>query len=363
MRSRRGTTGQNEPEATGARLEGEYAAVLGQIDPGREFQRSVVLGEASPGTMEQGGVEALPGLAASPFHSERVRDEVELLRRRPVGLDLEHARVEAEMVNPGSQLEPDYSLAFGASPNSGPRVARVETCEPSAGTGLELSGMGLGVTSSTSPSTSAKAGENLVPAAVNVSTTEGPSRTAGETEREEVFQNTAATGASGGGGQGPSDKDQRELIPDQGVTSPMEAMLAQVLEDNRQLRRRLEQVELHSHSSWHSGVQGEPAIGASPVSFTVEGGSHFSAPVQTWSELGRLVGIPARDLERPALGSFPGPGDDEVSAYRRGETVITSGAQPLMGCTQELSVVGGSSGLRGAEGLELVPFDREGFLH
>ena len=361
VRSRRGTTGQNEPEATGARLEGEYAAVLGQIDPGRELQRSVVLGEASPGTMEQGGVEALPGLAASPFHSERVRDEVELLRRRPVGLDLEHARVEAEMVNPGSPLEPDYSLAFGASPNSGPRVARVETCEPSAGTGLELSGMGVGVTSSTSPSTSAKAGENLVPAAVNVSPTEGPSRTAGETESEEVFQNTAATGASGCGGQGPSDKDQRELIPDQEITSPMEAMLAQVLEDNRQLRRRLEQAELHSHSSWHSGVQGEPAIGASPVSFTVEGGSHFSAPVQTWSELGRFVGIPARDQGRPALGSFPGPGDDEVSAYRRGETVITSGAQPLMGCTQGLSVVGGSSGLRGAEGLELVPFGKEGF--
>ena len=122
--------GKTSQRLSGSRLEGEYAATLGQVDPGRELQSSVsavVLGEASPSTMEQGGVEPLPVLAASPFHSERVKDEVELLRRRPIGLDREQARVEAERANPSSNLEPDYSLAFGADSNPGPRVAQVET--------------------------------------------------------------------------------------------------------------------------------------------------------------------------------------------------------------------------------------------
>ena len=165
------------------------------------------------------------------------------------------------------------------------------------GTGTELAETGMGVTSCTAPSTRAKAGETLGQAAITVTSTEGFSGTAGEIASEEVFQNISTTGPSVCGGQGPSEKDQRKLVPDHGLSPPMEAMLAQALEENGQLRRRLEQAELLSHSSWHSGVQGEPAVGTSPVSFTVEGGSHFSAPVQPWPDLGRFVGVPARDLE------------------------------------------------------------------
>ena len=79
VRSRRGANNQGEPVATGSQLEREYAAALSQADPGREFQGAVgltVAGEASPGTMEQGGAEPLPLLTASPFHSQRIHEEV-----------------------------------------------------------------------------------------------------------------------------------------------------------------------------------------------------------------------------------------------------------------------------------------------
>ena len=107
VRSRRGASAQGEPEteATGAHLERDYQTALGQADP-RMNPREVVTvpREASPGTLEQGGagggVESLPLPTASPFHSERVRDQVELLRKRPADLDYEQARVEAELLAP-----------------------------------------------------------------------------------------------------------------------------------------------------------------------------------------------------------------------------------------------------------------------
>ena len=78
VRSRRGANNQGEPVATGSQLERE-PAVFSQVDRGREFQGAVslaVTGEASPGTMEQGGAEPLPLLTASPFHSQRIHEEV-----------------------------------------------------------------------------------------------------------------------------------------------------------------------------------------------------------------------------------------------------------------------------------------------
>ena len=111
------------------------------------------------------------------------------------------------------------------------------------------------------------------------------------------------TGAS----QGPSVEDQRALVPDQGLSSRVEAMLSQVIEENRVLRRRLEQAELHSHSSWHSGLQGEPGVGMSPVSFTTEGVPRFGESVQAWPELGRFVGFPPGSMSVPIPTSVSGP--------------------------------------------------------
>ena len=136
VRSRRGVNNQGEPVATGSQLEREYAAALSQADPGREFQGAVgltVAGEASPGTMEQGEAEPLPLLTASPFHSQRIHEEVELLKKRPIGLDLEQARVDAGRTTQGDSLEPDYSLAFPSSSGFGPRVARVEATDSGIG--------------------------------------------------------------------------------------------------------------------------------------------------------------------------------------------------------------------------------------
>ena len=75
-----------------------------------------------------GGVDPRPPPTTSPFHSEKAREEVELLRRRPAALDLEQARMEAERVmtstakaHGASGLEPDYSAAFGGNSGVGPR--------------------------------------------------------------------------------------------------------------------------------------------------------------------------------------------------------------------------------------------------
>ncbi|CAE7255929.1 unnamed protein product, partial [Symbiodinium microadriaticum] len=93
-------------------------------------------GEVSPGTLESGGAagegerDNLP--VANPFHSERVRTEVELIRSRPSTLDAEAARLGMEVnetalgdlgLQAGEQ-EPDYSASFAAE--EPPRVARVE---------------------------------------------------------------------------------------------------------------------------------------------------------------------------------------------------------------------------------------------
>ena len=49
----------------------------------------------------------------------------------------------------------------------------------------------------------------------------------------------------------PLPEDPRELVPAASEGSRVEAMLLQVIEENRLLRSRLDQVE---RSSWHSGV-------------------------------------------------------------------------------------------------------------
>ena len=275
VRTRRGMSAQGEPEATGdsgAQWERDFTAALSQADPEMKPQgteKVLAAGEASPNTLEQGGAGGGAGQpqlpTASPFHSTKVKEEVELLRCRPAGLDLEQARVKAGVVSASGRdqlepLEPNYAAAFENSMEAGPRIARVEAeyglPGPFGNSSTDPGVAGLGF--STAVNEPAK-GDQGDPQPANL-------------------------------GQGPSEEDGRELIPDRSLSSQAEFLLAQVMEENRALRKRLEQVELHSHSSWHSGVPGEGGVTMSPVSFTLEGGQRFVESVQPWSSLGRYVG-------------------------------------------------------------------------
>ena len=150
--------------------------------------------------------------------------------------------------------------------------------------------------------------------------------------------------------QGPSVEDQRELVPDQGLSSRVEAMLSQVIEENRVLRRRLEQAELHSHSSWHSGLQGEPGVGMSPVSFTTEGVPRFGESVQAWPELGRFVGFPPGSMNVPIPTSVSGPPRrDEMVGCSAGNGVLVSGEQQFLDAHRLRNMSANATGLGGIE--------------
>ena len=113
--------------------ERDYETALGQTFNNEDTALAsgmVPRGDASPGTMEQGGVSRP---VASPFHSERVQTEVELLRRRPPTLDQDAQRVGVPLEEVGldeefsglRSREPTYEreISSGAVPV---RVARIE---------------------------------------------------------------------------------------------------------------------------------------------------------------------------------------------------------------------------------------------
>ena len=77
--------------------------------------------EASPGTLERG--QGSSSLTASPFHSEKVRSEVELLNRRPRTLD-----ADARKAITGKDVHVEGGHPFPEI-GAGARVARVETRE------------------------------------------------------------------------------------------------------------------------------------------------------------------------------------------------------------------------------------------
>ena len=125
-------------------LEPDYQAALSQEDS-EQPSASVRFGEMSPGTLEQGGVSAeaenpVNLFVASPFHSEKVKSEVELLRSRPATLDDDGRRagIEYDEVALGDSSfssggrEPDYNLAGQGLRGGAPRLARVEIAGESA---------------------------------------------------------------------------------------------------------------------------------------------------------------------------------------------------------------------------------------
>ena len=133
MRNRAPAGGSRDLDLEAESADVNYEAALGQAPSGGFVaQRGGIIpqGEASPGTLEQGGV-TLP--VASPFHSERVQTEVELLRRRPLTLDEDAQRVGAnsEDVGLGEDFsavrtrEPPYDQGLSGR-DSQVRVARLE---------------------------------------------------------------------------------------------------------------------------------------------------------------------------------------------------------------------------------------------
>ncbi|CAE6948457.1 GIP [Symbiodinium sp. CCMP2592] len=355
VRSRRGAAGQGEPVATGAfsdQLEQEYSAALSQADSGivprgssyvdqgacpPGLRSAVAPGEASPGTLEQGGVVGgaagastsfvggIPSLpTASPFHSARVQEEVALQRKRPSGLDQEQARVGSGNLDMEGGLEPNYSAAFDTAEGFGPRVARVEAVGPREAATLEGSVVG--------------------PGREGVST--------GMPMLEE--KRDSAAGLQPGvavEGLDPPDDDAPELLPDNDRTARLEQVVAQLIDENRSLKRRVEQAELRSHSSWHSGTPGE--VLASPMSFAMDGGPRVGENVQTWSELGRFIGVPPGGLEGAVPANFPGLRND-VATFGSVGSVPGSREQQALRNAGLPTVASVASGQR-AMGLELVP--------
>ena len=189
--------------------------------------------------------EPLP--VANPFHSERVKTEVELIRSRPVSLDKDAARLGVDMdaqdlgeVGTDIRGEPDYSAVFGSTEvRAPPRVARVEATQSSS---TEV-GQANVMTEPRQPVARDKAG---LATPCFVATGDESGKVADEGGKGALVGPDPFTEAG---------DDPRELIPDDSDRlGRFEVLLTQVLEENRQLKRRLEQTESRSHSSYHSGL-------------------------------------------------------------------------------------------------------------
>ena len=269
VRQRRGSGGGDLNVAAGA-SDADYQTALSQ-ERTEPTPVSVHFGEMSPGTLEQGGFsagspQAVSGGAASldgtgavdlpvasPFHSERVRSEVELLRSRPVTLDDDGRRAgleidEAALGDKGfvdSGREPDYASAEQGFRGEAPKLARVEMVS-------DLSAERSGTMEVPKPSAE-------VPDTGQSREVTGKGRGA--------HQGDGAGPTQGFTGLQPEASDARELIPDSG-TSRMEQMMLQMMQENAVLRQRLEAVESQS-----SGLSGGTCMTAfetqvnSPMSF------------------------------------------------------------------------------------------------
>ena len=166
-RKRRSAPKGCEQDLASETLEQQYRAALSHAGSGgAHVTGHLAPGEASPETLESGGIPsaggvpdlsvASPGagrdsdqmvanasaagvpdlLVANPFHSERVKAEVALRRSRPTTLDRDAEQLEvgatggpmATEVQQDAVLEPDYQAAFPAAvtEEGGPRAARVD---------------------------------------------------------------------------------------------------------------------------------------------------------------------------------------------------------------------------------------------
>ncbi|OLP96614.1 hypothetical protein AK812_SmicGene21126 [Symbiodinium microadriaticum] len=238
-RNRRGAGGKSAEEASAAR-EHDYRAALSQagaemapgIGDSGASMNGVRPGESSPGALEAGTAgeaasrAALP--VANPFHSERVRAEVDLIRNRPPTLDKDASRLglepeDGDLGAGGSHVgaEPDYSglLEPASAAQPVPRVARVESSTEGPGP---------------SPGREEWFGKDAEVEGLTGCRVEGMDRVIeGEAVDEEL--------KDGNIGNSIRSDDARELIP-AGLDKAerLENLLLQVLEENKSLKRRLE---------------------------------------------------------------------------------------------------------------------------
>ena len=261
VRKRRLTPKGGESDLAAETLEQQYLTALSQAGGGGGPATSQLApGEASPGTLESGGIPSEGGapvfpvanrgvgrdpavpmvattsaagspdlLVANPFHSERVKAEVALRRSRPTTLDQDAERLEvgvasgptATEVQLDAVLEPDYQAAFSATmvDERGPRVARVDATWDSS-TGMAH------------PAQAASAEAVVCDVAAGFQAE--PEGSKGPDVREDESLETAVEHTAGE----PMTDDGQELIPDR--QAKIESLLVQVIEENRELRRRLE---------------------------------------------------------------------------------------------------------------------------
>ncbi|OLP76939.1 hypothetical protein AK812_SmicGene43063 [Symbiodinium microadriaticum] len=254
-RSRRGGS-HREVEEASAVHDPDYQAALGQPEVSGNSgvgsrgapASGTVPGEASPGTLEMGGAGVLGLPQANPFHSERVKAEVELLRHRPRTLDDDGVRLKVEpdegaLGVPISSFEgePDYGRMQGSEGGGSQNAPRVARMEPST--------EDLASTSASRDSPERLARREPVPPPGGKELCASTSNEdAGRIQPQETHLEAEALH--------PAD-DPRVLIPVAGDRlEKLEVLLSQVIDENRQLKRRLEvtERESRSHSSWHSGM-------------------------------------------------------------------------------------------------------------
>ena len=214
-------------------------------------------------------------MMASPFHSDKVHAEVELLRSRPLTLDQDAQRVGADVDETslgdrvfGGQEPPYFQEDFTGE---AVRLARLES---SSEGGRPLTQEPRAVpppqamsTRVSEPGHIANAVSPLQPPEVRTVLEEERVSAAGATRSPEDMQQPAVTPVSLGPGSvrvaevqplnaelvtRPLPDDVRELVPALPSSGGgLEALLMQVIQENHALRMRVDQME--TQSSWHSG--------------------------------------------------------------------------------------------------------------
>eukprot|EP00439_Symbiodinium_sp_Y106_P048574 s2272_g6.t1 len=230
-RRRRGQRSE-EPVIPDQDRDFEYQAALSQANPSSFSPSSAFNVEASPGTLEAGvtarGGQPEPeqGLVASPFHSDKVRMEVNLIKTRPTTLDADASKLRAEYddaalgssVAQGTSLEPDYSLlGAGDQVFGGPRVARVKAVdsrveEPQLTPDCSLK--------PETPLISTQGGDGVVTSSDRLDSAVGPRAVPSDAEPSRI-----------------APEDPRELIPEkEDRLLKLEFLLERALDENKELK-------------------------------------------------------------------------------------------------------------------------------
>ena len=230
---RRRKQGAPIDDAEGAAMEGlqAYETALGQAGVCAKRKGLGPRGQVKPMFLEgaacQMGVVAM-GVVASPFHSQKIHEEVRLQRSRPASLDSDARALGYGTETSSAALEAEYAYQLSSK---NVRVARVETTSPESssppkrteemrgslghageGTGGSLSSYGPGVPRALRPLERAEGSEGTTLALVATGLRK-------EEERPDkqalalVEQPELAVAVLEGETQRPPPGDQRELVP------------------------------------------------------------------------------------------------------------------------------------------------------